>query len=182
MEIMKANATQENDMKRSGKSTLALIGAAALIIGAGSVAFARGYGPGYGYGPGWGGHHGMMGGPGGFYGPGGGRGMMMGGYTAGLADQQLADLKTTLGITPDQEAAWAGYTEAVKGRADLMQAHRQQMFTSGLISPDQRLTFHQQGLQQLQQVNAARQDLYSVLSPQQRAIADTYTGWPCAMR
>lgn len=167
-------------MKKSSKRTLTLVGAAALIIGAGSVAFAQGYGPGYG--PGWGGRHGMMGGPGGYYGPGMGRGMMMGGYATVYGDQQLADLKEALAITPDQETAWNRYADAVKRRADLMQTHRQQMFSDGFVNPDQRLTFHQEGLDQLRQVSAARQDLYKVLTPQQRATADTYTGWPCALR
>lgn len=172
-------------MKQSTKHILTLVGATALIIGVGSIAFARGYGPGYG--PGWGGHHGMMGRPGDgrgmmMSGSGGGRGMMMGGYTAGYADQQLADLKSTLGITTDQEAAWNRYANAVKGRASLMQSHRQQMFTSGTVSPDQRLSFHQQGLEQMKQVNASRQDLFNTLTPQQRASADTYTGWPCVLR
>jgi Spy/CpxP family protein refolding chaperone len=165
-------------MKNSTKRTLTLVGAAALILGAGSVAFA--YGPGYG--PGWGGHHGMMGGPGGYYGPGMGRGMMMGGCGTVFGDQQLADLKQALAITSDQETAWNRYADALKARSDLMQTHRQQMFTGGFVSPDQRLTFHQEGLDQLQQVNTARQDLYKVLTPQQRATADTYTGWPCALR
>ncbi len=167
-------------MNKSTKRTLTLAGAAALILGAGGVAFAQGYGPGYG--PGWGGHRGMMGGPGGYYGPGMGRGMMMGGYGTIFGDQQLADLKQALAITSDQEPAWNRYADAVKARADLMQTHRQQMFTGGFVSPDQRLTFHQEGLDQLQQVTAARQDLFKELTPQQRATADSYTGWPCALR
>ncbi|MEW7988487.1 MAG: Spy/CpxP family protein refolding chaperone [Candidatus Thiodiazotropha sp.] len=172
-------------MKQSSKHILTLVGATALIAGVGSIAFAQGYGPGYG--PGWGGHHGMMGGPGGgrgmmMGGPGGGNGMMMGGYTAGFADQQLADLKTTLGITTDQEAAWNRYADAVKARTDLMQSHRQQMFTSRPFNPDQRLNFHQQGMEQLQQVSVARRELFDVLTPQQRVTADTYTGWPCVAR
>ncbi len=176
-------------MKQSTKRSWVLVAAAALIVGAGSVAFAQGFGPGYGYGPGWGGHRGMMGGPGGmmggpggFYGPGGGRGMMMGGFSGAYAGQQLDDLKSTLGITADQETAWKQYADAVKARADLMQSHRQQMFTDGPVTPDQRLAFHQQGLDQLQQVTTARRDLYNVLTPQQRTTADTYTGWPCALR
>ncbi|MCG7904761.1 MAG: hypothetical protein N0C88_01315 [Candidatus Thiodiazotropha lotti] len=39
--------------------------------------------------------------------------------------------------------------DAVKGRAGLMQSHRQQMFTSGPGNSDQRLNFHQQGLEQM---------------------------------
>lgn len=167
-------------MKKSTKHTLTLVGAAALIIGTGSIVFAHGYGPGYG--PGWGGHHGMMGGPGGFYGSGVGRGMMMGGYGMLYGDQQLSGLKEALGITDNQEAAWNKYADAVKARADLMQSHRQQMFTTAPVGQDQRLVFHQEGLDQLRQVTAARQDLYEVLTPQQRATADTYTGWPCAVR
>ncbi|MCG7977343.1 MAG: Spy/CpxP family protein refolding chaperone [gamma proteobacterium symbiont of Clathrolucina costata] len=163
-------------MKQSTKHIVTLVGAAALIVGAGSIAFAHGYGPGYGQG--WGGHHGMMGGPVGSR----GMGMMMGGYTAGNADQQLTNLRSSLGITTDQETAWNRYADAVEGRAGLMQSHRQQMFSSGPVSPDQRQNFHQQGLEQMQQVSAARQELFNVLTPKQRAMADTYTGWPCAVR
>jgi len=172
-------------MKQTTKRRWVRVAATAVIVGAGSVAFAQGYG----YGPGWGGHRGMMGGPGGmmggpggFYGPGGGRGMMMGGFSGAYADQQLTDLKSTLGITTDQETAWNRYADAVKARAGLMQSHREQMFNGGPVTPDQRLAFHQQGLDQLQQVTAARRDLYNVLTPPQRAAADTYTGWPCALR
>ncbi|MCG7985515.1 MAG: hypothetical protein JAY90_22605 [Candidatus Thiodiazotropha lotti] len=31
-------------------------------------------------------------------------------------------------------------------------------------------------------MSAARQELFEVLTPQQRATADTYTGWPCPER
>lgn len=167
-------------MKQTAKRTLTLIGAAALIVGAGGVAFAHGFTPGYA--SGWGGHHGMMGGPGGVYGPGGGRGMARGGFSAAYADRQLSELRSTLNLTSDQESAWNRYADAVKARAEVMQTHHQQMFGAGPLSSEQHLAFHQQGLDQMRQVTAAHQELYRVLTPSQRAAADSFTGWPCALR
>ena len=135
-----------------------------------------GYGPGMmggrsgGYGPG------MMGGPGGGYGRGmmGGPGMM-GGY--GYTDQQVADIKSTLGITADQEDAWNAYIGAVRGREAMMQSHWQAMSSNAPMTPEQRLAFHQQGYNQMQQLIDARRHLFDVLNPQQRAKADSLIEW-----
>jgi len=162
---------------------IAITAIAALVIAAATGVFAAGgYAPGYGYGPGWGGHRGMMGGPGGTYGPGMmGRpgGMyspgMMGG--TGYTDQQISGLKAQLGITPEQESAWNAYVTAVQGRTELMQAHRQVMFNNGPMSTDQRQAFHQQGYNQMQQLFNARDNLYDILTPQQRTTAGNLIGW-----
>ncbi|KRT54379.1 Spy/CpxP family protein refolding chaperone [endosymbiont of Ridgeia piscesae] len=168
-------------MKQTTKQFLGIAAASVLVIGLVNGVFAHGgYGPGFG--PGWGGHHGMMGGPGGMYGPGAGPGWMMDGDPVAYADQQLIGLRSTLGITADQESAWNAYTEAVKGKAGLMASHRQSMFGSGSIAPEQRFTFHQQGLEQMQKVTTASRDLYSVLTPEQQARAGNLIGLHHALR
>ena len=100
-----------------------------------------------------------MGGPGCMGGMGGGPGMMMTGASIDQFDQRLADLKTRLGITPEQESAWNAYAQAVEGKFGLMQAHHASMVTSGPPSPAQRQAFHQEGFAQMQNVLSARQDL-----------------------
>jgi hypothetical protein len=173
----------ETIMKTKTARTITLITIAVAIIGTATLAFAAGgYGPGMMGGPGGGYGPGMMGGPGGGYGPGmmGGRGMrggpgMMGGY--GYTDQQITDMKSALGITPDQEGAWNDYISALQGRAQLMQAHRQAMFSNGPISPETRQAYHQQGYSQMQQLFDARRNLFDKLTPQQRSKAGDIIGW-----
>jgi len=156
-------------MKQTTKRVLTLTAVSALIIGAAGGVFARG-----GFGPGWGGHHGMMGGGPGY---GGGPGMMGGGRGMFQA-QNLDQIKTNLGITPEQEPAWNAYADAVQARTDLMNSHRQAMF-SGTVTPDQRLAFHQEGLAQMQKVVEARQALYATLTPEQQARGGYLTGRNC---
>lgn len=158
-------------MKQTTKQLLGVAAISAVIIGATTGVFAHG-----GFGPGWGGHKGMMGGPGGMHGMGGGPGWMMSGDPVAYADQQLTELKTTLGITTDQESVWNTYEEAVIGKAGLMTAHRQTMMGTGGIAPEQRFTFHQQGLEQMQKVTTASRDLYTVLMPEQQAKAGNLIG------
>jgi Spy/CpxP family protein refolding chaperone len=148
-------------MKQASKRVLGVVAISALLIGAGSSGvFARG-----GFGPGWGGHQGMMGGPG-FGGPG------------MFQTRNLGQLKTTLGITPEQESAWGAYAAAVEAKTDLMTTHRQAMF-NGAVTPEDRIAFHQQGLAQMQQVVQARQALYAVLTPEQQAKAGNMVGNRC---
>jgi Spy/CpxP family protein refolding chaperone len=165
-------------MKRQSKRIIAILGATALIASAAGAVFAYGgYGPGYG--PGWGGHHGHMGGPGHFGGF-GGPGAMMGGY--GYTDQQLATLKQTLGITPAQENAWNNYTQTLRERDALMQAHHQAMFTNGFPGTDQRLAFHQQGLALMQRIGDAQRALFATLTPQQQTRLGGASGAGCWTR
>ena len=150
-------------MKQTTKQILGIAVASALIIGATSGVFARG-----GFGHGWGGHHGMMGGP----------GMTTSGNPVAYTDQRLTQLKTILGITPEQESAWSTYAEAVNGQAGLMASHRQARF-SGTASPEQRLSLHQEGLAQMQKVTEAGSGLYAVLTPEQQAKAGNLVGPNC---
>ncbi len=162
-------------MKKTTKQFLGIAAASVLVASVASGVFAHGgFGPGFG--PGWGGNHGMMGGPGGMHGPGGGPGWMMRGDPVAYADQQLTGLKSTLDISADQEDAWNTYEAAVKGKLGVMLSHRQSMFGSGQIAPEERFTFHQQGLEQMQKVITARRDLYAVLTPEQQERAGNLIG------
>jgi hypothetical protein len=120
----------------------------------------------------------MIGGPGGMHGM-GGSGRLMKGNPAANVEQRLTKLKGTLDITADQEAVWNAYAAAVEGRVGLMQAHRQSMLNSGPPSPEQRLAFHQQGFNQMQQVRQARQDLLQVLTPEQQSRAGKLISLKC---
>jgi hypothetical protein len=124
----------------------------------------------------------MMGGPDAMHGRFGGPGWMRGGDSAVGSDQRLAELKTTLGITPEQESAWSAYTEALKGKAEVIASHRQVMHGPTPVSADQRLNFHQQGLEQMQRLNTATRNLYAVLSPEQKARAGGLVSTPCVAR
>ncbi|MCU7917054.1 MAG: Spy/CpxP family protein refolding chaperone [Candidatus Thiodiazotropha sp. (ex Epidulcina cf. delphinae)] len=159
-------------MKQTTKRYLCIAVASALVIGVTTGVFARG-----GFGPGWGGHHGMMGGPGGMHDLGVGPGLMMRGDSVAYVDQQLTRLKDTIGITSDQEIAWNAYAETMKGKAGLMLAHRQAMFGSGQITPEQRLIFHEQGLEQMQKITTASRDLHAILTPEQQAKAGNLIGF-----
>jgi hypothetical protein len=173
-------------MKQTTKRYLGIAAASAIVIGVTTGVFAHGgFGPGFG--PGWGGHQEMMGGyqrmmgahqgmMGGHQGMMGGRQGMMGGDPVAYADQQLTRLKTTLGITADQEDAWSTYEESVKGKAAVMLSHRQTMSAGGMATPEQRFAFHQQGLDQMQKVTIASRDLYTELTPEQQARAGNLIG------
>lgn len=158
-------------MKQTTKRYIGIAAASALVIGITSGVFARGgFGPGFG--PGWGGHQGMMGGP----------GRMMGADSTAFTDQQLTGLKTALGITADQEITWNAYENAVKGKTAVMLSHRQTMFGSGPMTPEQRIAFHQPGLDQMQKLTIASRDLYTVLTPEQQDRAGNLIGLHYGLR
>jgi len=166
-------------MKQATKRLLGITAASALAIGIANAVFAQGgFGPGYGpgYGPGWGGHHGMMGGPRGMGRLHGGPGRMGISYRA----QDLAQLETALGITADQQAAWDAYVDAVQGRDDLREAHREARFSSTGVTPEELLEFRAEGLAQKQKMLDARRDLYATLMPEQKARFGAPAGPRCA--
>ena len=134
-------------------------------------------------------HDGMRGsgGPGGA----GGRGMMGQGQREGqrghgrwsnpaaAVEGHLAALKVELKITPDQEQAWQAFTAKAKQQADTMIARRTQMVAqataANLTAPErlaQRTANMKQGLASMESMTAAVTDLYGVLTPEQKALAD----------
>ena len=177
------------------KTTTKIIAAAAATLSlalAGAV-FAHpggGMGWGPGAGNGWGPGMGMGAGMG--YGPGmGGMGMGpgmrgmgpgAGGYDMAAATAgRLAAFKTQLKITPAQDGAWKAYESVVTQQSTAMQALRDdfhaklQSAQPGATPPD--MAAQHQAMFALRESSfaansAALKDLYAVLTPEQRAIAD----------
>lgn len=150
-----------------------------------------GYGAGYGM-HGYGMGHGMMGG----YGPQGmGPGMMAGygmgpgmhGYGMGFGaypeavENRLAGLKSELGITAQQESAWQAFVDNANKQAENRQAwfaKRREAQTAG-SAPEllaQRAEMAKQHQAELESTTAALKNLYAVLTPQQKAVADRAFG------
>ncbi len=137
-----------------------------------------GYGPGYGPGPGMGRGMGPGGGPGPMgYGP-MGRGMGPQGFgnPGAMADARNAYLKSELKITPAQESAWKAYADHAKQQAEAMQAWRTTVQGSAQATAPERLELRNQIMkkrqEQMEKGTAAFKDLYAVLTPEQKALAD----------
>jgi len=162
-----------------------------------------GYGPGYGmgpgmmggYGPGWGGGHmggygpGWGGGHMGGYGPGYGMGPgMMGAYGPGFGmhawgdpDENLAAMKAELGITEKQDGAWQAFTKNAKQQSENRQAWfaKMQQARGAGSAPEalaQRTELMKQRQAEMEANTAALKDLYAVLTPEQKSIADQRFG------
>lgn len=77
-----------------------------------------------------------------------GGGMMGGGYNI---EDRLSAQKAALKITPDQERAWTAYADVAKKQSEAMLTQR---------------------AKSQETLSAAYKELYSVLTPEQRAAAD----------
>ncbi len=120
-----------------------------------------------------------------------GRGMMgqgsMSGGQAGmgaLAEGRLAYLKGALNITDAQNEAWNGYAEAVKGQVKIMQGMRSSMMDvmqkGGAVERmDVRISGMEAMLGALKSIKPATEKLYSVLSADQKKVADQLIGVDC---
>ncbi len=184
-------------MKRATKILITVGTALSLGLAAAAVS-AQPYGPGWGggpmggYGPGW-----HMGG----YGPapplrhGARQGGMMGGYGPGYGmgpqarfggnygnvDDNLAALKTELGITAKQDAAWQAFTKNAKQQNENRQAWfaKMQQARSAGSAPEllaQRTEILKQREAEAEAKAAALKNLYAVLTPEQKTIADQRFG------
>jgi len=147
----------------------------------------------HGYGPGWG--MGMGYGPG--YGPGAGMGRGMGPMGMGpmgqgpmwqgmgpqafanpgaFAESRLAGLKAELKITAVQEPAWKAFADQAKQQAESMQTLMNSAQGSAQASAPERIELQAQFMkkrqEQMEKGSAAFKDLYAVLSPEQKALAD----------
>ena len=128
------------------------------------------------YGPMMVGMGGMMGG-----------GMMgRGGFDPQQTSAWLDAAKSEIGVTAAQQQAWSAYAEAVEAdRAAMLAMHAQMpamMGAANANAPDRlqaHLSFMQARLASLQQVEAASQALYQVLTPDQRARANRTLWWGC---
>ncbi len=147
----------------------------ALTLGAAVVsAQPQGYGPGFGMGPG----AGMMHGP-------GPMGRVMAGYGLGptandnpaaMAEARIAYLKAELKITPAQESAWKPFAEQGRQRAQAMSALRTTLHSAAQRTAPESFDLRSQMMktrqEQMEKATKAFKDLYAVLAPEQKAIAD----------
>jgi Spy/CpxP family protein refolding chaperone len=146
----------------------------------------QGYGPGYGPGAGMGRGMGPGAGPGPMgYGPMGrgmGQGMGPRGYgnPSAMADARNAYFKSELKITPAQESAWKAYADQRKQQVEAMQALRASVQGSTAATAPERLELRNQIMKKRQELmekgTAAFKDLYAVLTPEQKALADQRVG------
>ncbi len=179
-------------MRNTRKFLVGTIAAAALAASS-AVVYAQPAGPGAGWrdcpgaagGPGAGrgsmgyGPGARSGGPGMMHhGPGAGRGGMWSNPAAAV-EGHLAALKVELKITPDQDTAWQAFTTKARQQADTMVARRAKMFSQAPATPQsaperlaQRTEFAKQGVASMEVMSAAVKDLYAVLTPEQKVLAD----------
>ena len=157
------------------------LGLAAAELSAHPSGMGGGYGwGGYGMGPGMMGAGmmgpGMMGGYGMGPGFGMGHGMGFGAYPE-AAEEHLAGLKSALGITAKQESAWQAFVDNANKQAENRQAWfaklreaRVSETAPGALA--QRAEMAKQHQAELESTTAALKNLYAVLTPEQKAVAD----------
>lgn len=160
-------------------ATLAIASLAAVpvVFAHPGMGMGQGMGPGlqqgYGMGPGTGMGPGMMG-PGLAMGPGKAMGRMPGAEPAALAATRLAEFKSALKITAAQEPAWQKFEAATRQQAEARQAMHSAMqaqLQEGKAAPD--MTAQRETMLKLHtERQAARTELYAVLTPEQKALAD----------
>jgi hypothetical protein len=163
-----------------GVATALTLGFATAVVSAHPYGDGPGWGMGQGYGPGAGMGRGMGagGGPGPMgYGPmGHGMGPQAWGNPAAAADWRLSGLKSELKITAAQESAWKAFADQTKQQAEAMQALMASAQGSAQATAPERLELHNQIMkkrqEQMEKGTAAFKDLYAVLTPEQKALAD----------
>jgi hypothetical protein len=105
----------------------------------------------------------------------GGGGMM----NPAAAEARLDGVKSALKITAEQESAWNAYAGAVKAQAEQRVKFHEQMAATDpaarLETRDQHFAARTESIKAL---DAARNGLYAVLTPEQKATADRMIGFP----
>jgi hypothetical protein len=117
----------------------------------------------------------------------GGRQVRMGGRQVrmgAMIEGRLAYLKDELKLSDTQSEAWNGYAEAVKGRVKVMQDMRESMMDamqqgSAAERMDVRISGMEAMLETMKAVKPATATLYSVLTAEQKKIADQLIGVDC---
>ena len=133
----------------------------------------------------------MMGSPG----AGAGSGPMMGGMGGGGrmggggmmnpagAEFRLDGVKSALKVTAEQESAWNAYAGAVKMRAETrVKFHEQMASTDPAARAELQGKHFAANAEAAKQIGAARDGLYVVLTPEQKATADRMIGIPGVAR
>lgn len=170
-------------------SRIAAVSLAVLTLGlAGAVAAHPGMGMGQGTGPGMG----QGAGPGTSQGMYGG---MRGGMRSGLAGPQtpadvaarLSDLKAELKITEAQAGAWQAFAALAQQQVEQREATRTQMQAQLQNATPEERAAHYETMKTARETQfAARSkaltDLYAVLTPEQKAVADQQLRGPNGQR
>ena len=93
-------------------------------------------------------------------------------------EQRLADLKTALQITSDQESLWQAYVTAATNQAAAWKQWRMSNPPSPALTLPQRIDRRNAMMQQLQPgrqaVDAALKQLYAALSPSQQTTIEIF--------
>jgi Spy/CpxP family protein refolding chaperone len=115
------------------------------------------------------------------YGPmGQGMGPQGWGNPAAAADWRLSGLKSELKITAAQESAWKAFADQSKQQAEAMQALMSTVQGSAQATAPERLELRNQIMkkrqEQMEKGTAAFKELYAVLTPEQKALADQSIG------
>jgi protein CpxP len=110
----------------------------------------------------------------------GGMHAMRGGEPGAMAEKHLADLKTQLKITAQQEPAWQAFAAKATERAKAMQSLQAQhtSATDAKTAAPDRMAQHIDAMKQhlagMETMQVALKDLYAVLTPEQRTVADQH--------
>ena len=160
-------------------ATLAVASLAAVSIVSAHPGGVYGMGYGQGMGPG----SGMMGqgygmGPGAGMGQGMGPGGMHGFDSPAVTTARLGDLKATLKITPAQESVWSTYEAQVRQQVQTRQAFHTAMLAQ---MQDPKVTIdhnaqHEAMSKLFAAQTEARNALYAVLTPEQKAVFESPRG------
>jgi Spy/CpxP family protein refolding chaperone len=115
------------------------------------------------------------------YGPmGHGIGPQSWGNPEAAADWRLSGLKSELKITAAQESAWKAFADQTKQQAEAMQAWMTSAQGSAQATAPERLELRNQMMkkrqEQMEKMTTAFKDLYAVLTPEQKALADQHFG------
>jgi hypothetical protein len=98
------------------------------------------------------------------------------GNPSAMADARIAYMKSELKITAAQESAWKAFADQAKQQAEAMQALMTSAQGSAQATAPERLELRNQIMkkrqEQMEKGTAAFKDLYAVLSPEQKALAD----------
>ena len=156
------------------KTTTKFIAAALAVVSLAAVSIVSAH-PGGGYGMGYG--PGMMG-QGYGMGPGFAMGGMRGFDSPAVTAARLGDLKATLKITPAQESVWATYEAQVKQQVQTRQAFHNAMLTQ-MQDPKVAIDHnaqHEAMSKLFVAQTEARNALYAVLAPEQKAVFERPQG------
>lgn len=149
-------------MRSLSKLVVATLAGITIAGAASTFAHGPGYGPGAGYGARGGGFGGGMMGR---YGGGPGAGPCLG---AGGFGTQLEAVKDELKLTAEQTKAWEAFERAIAEQRQLMVEGR----PGWSQNADEHIALMERRVAGMKAVQQARKELYSVLTPEQKAVAD----------